>query len=60
MPAYPGLRPTLWTAGVWKDSVPLLCSDETPPVELPPGLQSSTQEGWGAAGMSPEEAPEMI
>lgn len=58
--AYPGLFPTMWAAGVWGDSVPLLCSSETPLVELLPGPRTSTQKGCEAAVVSPEEAPEMI
>ena len=37
------------------DSVPLLCSRETPAGVLRPALEPSAQEGNGAVGADPEE-----
>lgn len=37
------------------DSAPLLCCSETPPAVLHPVLGLTTQEGYGAVGINPEE-----
>lgn len=42
------------------DSAPLLGSDETPPAELLPYLETPASEGCKAAGASPEEAVKML
>jgi len=48
---YPGLHQKQVKGG---DSVPLLCSGETPPRVLHPALKSSAQERHGPVGAGPE------
>jgi len=55
-PKYPGLHQKKCGQQVkGGDSAPLLCSGDTPPAVLRPGLEPSAQERQGPVGAGPEE-----